>query len=133
MVIAELIRLEESKFGTFGVLKLNKDIFCLTIEPPDNENISNISSIPAQQYICEQIISPKYGETFQVIDVPERTHVLFHAGNIVEHTKGCIILGETVGKLRGKRALLNSGATFRRFMILLKEENKFHLTIREVY
>lgn len=52
MVIAELIRLEESKYGTFAVLKLNKGIFCFSIEPPDNQNISNISSIPAQQYIC---------------------------------------------------------------------------------
>lgn len=133
MVIAELIRLEEGAHGTFSVLKLNKSIFCFAIEPPDNENITNISSIPAQQYICERVKSPRYGKTFQVMDVPERAHVLFHAGNIVDHTKGCIILGQTIGKLKGKRAVLNSGKTFDKFLFILSSENKFHLTIREVY
>ena len=133
MIILELIRLEESKYGTFGILKINKGVFCCTLEPPDNENIVNISSIPAQQYICERIHSNKYGDTFQVMDVPERTSVLFHAGNVVEHTKGCIILGQYFGKLRGDDAVLNSGATFKKFMELISGQTKIHLTIKEEY
>lgn len=135
MVIAEIIRLEESfRFGTFGILKLNKVVFCCTLEPPDQENQSNISSIPAQQYdLCRRIQSPKYGNTFQVMNVPGRTNILFHAGNVKEHTKGCIILGEYFGKLMGKRSVNNSGNTFKRFMQLLQGEHAFHLTVREVY
>lgn len=131
--ILELIRLEESKQGTFGVLKINKEVFCVTLEPSDQENAQNISSIPAQQYDVARIMSPKYGETFQILDVPGRDHVLIHAGNVVEHTKGCIILGQHWGKLRDARAILNSGDTFKAFMDQLQNYNFLHLTIREVF
>ena len=132
--IGEIIRLEENfKYGTFGVMKLNKEVFCVTLEPPDIENTKNISSIPAQQYLCRRIISPKYSECFEIQDIPNRDHVLFHAGNVVEHTKGCVILAEHYGKLQENRAILNSGNTFKKFMKLMEGYNEFHLTIREVY
>ena len=131
--ILELIRLETSSKGTFGVLKINKEIFCNTLEPPDKDNAKNISSIPAQQYDVARIMSPKYGETFQIIDIPDRDQVLFHAGNIVDHTKGCVILGQYIGKLKGDRAVLNSGNTFKEFMELMEGYNILHLTITEVF
>lgn len=133
MFIVELIRLEENHYGTFGVLKINKEVFCCTLEPPDLLNVRNISSIPAQQYICERHRSSKYGNTFKVTNVPGRSSVLIHAGNIVKHTKGCIILGQYFGKLKENRAVLNSGKTFKCFMTMMDGVGKFHLTIREVY
>jgi len=132
--VVELIRLEEHEsFGTFGILRINKHLFCVTLEPPDRENVKNISSIPAQQYICYGHKSPKYGNTFEVKHVPGRDHVLFHAGNVVEHTKGCIILAEHLGKLKGRRAVLNSGSTFKSFMSIMKNIKFFSLTIIEHY
>lgn len=134
MQIVELIRLEENHdHGTFGVLKINKEVFCCTLEPPDRLNTQNVSSIPAQQYICERYRSPKYGNTFKVTNVPGRSSVLIHAGNVVNHTKGCIILGQYFGKLKDLRAVLNSGKTFKCFMEMMDGVDKFHLTIREVY
>jgi len=144
MKIVELIRLEENdKEGTFGILKIDKEVFCCTLEPPDMENQQNISSIPAQQYRVEPYSSDKYKKTFQVMRVPGRTKVLFHAGNTVNHTQGCIILGERFGKLKGatgeQRAVLNSGKTFQSFRDIIKlsfareEIDYFHLTIREVF
>jgi len=132
--VVELIRLEEhDSFGTFGILRINKSVFCVTLEPPDRTNFQNISSIPAQQYICYQYKSSKYGKTFEVKNVPGRSHVLFHAGNMAEHTKGCIILAEHFGKLKGQRAILNSGITFKNFMEIMKGVKFFHLTIFERY
>lgn len=132
--IVEIIRMEESfKYGTFGVMKINKEVFCVTLEPPDIENTKNVSSIPAQQYLCKRIVSPKYGECFEIQDVPDRTVVLFHPGNIVDHTEGCIITAEHYGKLHGNRAVLNSGNTFKKFMARLDGYNEFHLTISELY
>ena len=132
--IVELIRLEEdAQFGTFGVLKINKQVFCVTLEPPDKENATSISSIPAQQYHCERYKSPKYGNTFKVMGVPSRKHVLFHGGNVVKHTKGCILLAQYFGKLKSNRAVLNSGNTFKAFLKVMQGWDKFHLTIREVY
>ena len=132
MNIVELIRLEESEHGTFGVLRINKQVFCCTLEPPDRENEVSRSSIPAQQYLCKPVESPTHGGTFEVTKVPGRTHVLFHAGNVVKHTEGCILLGEHFGKLAGDRALLNSGKTFKNFLNEIGRR-PCHLTIYERY
>lgn len=132
--VIELIRLEENfEYGTFGVLKINKAVFCVTLEPPDLENARNRSSIPAQQYALERILSPKYGETFHLCDVPGRDHVLLHAGNRVLDTEGCVVLAQHYGKLMGDRAVLNSGATFRKFMRRMAGHDAAHLTIYEYF
>lgn len=132
--IIEIIRLEENfRYGTFGVMKINKEVFCVTLEPRDEENVQSISSIPAQQYLCKRIISPKYSECFEIQNVPGRTHILIHAGNVVEHTEGCVIVAEHYGKLQENRAVLNSGNTYKKFMALLEGHDELHLTLKEVY
>jgi len=128
-----LLRVEESEQGTFGNLLICSQVFCVTLEPPDELNKRNISSIPAQQYLCKRIISPKFGETFEIVNVPNRDHVLFHAGNVVKHTEGCVILGQYFGKLQGDRAVLNLGTTFKEFMEIMKDVSMFQLTVKECY
>lgn len=132
--IIEIIRLEENfDYGTFGVLRINKEVFCVTLEPPDVFNQQNRSSIPAQQYICSRYASERHGETFAVENVPGRYAVLFHSGNTQKNTIGCILLGQYFGKLKDDRAILNSGQTFKRFMDLMAGYDRFHLTIKEAY
>lgn len=132
--IIEIIRVEENQeHGTFGVLRIQKEVFCVTLEPADRLNATGISSIPAQQYTIRRHQSPRFGETFQVMDVPGREAVLFHAGNVAGHTQGCIILGQYFGKLKEDRAVLNSGATFAFFMAALAGYDEAHLTIKEDY
>lgn len=135
--IVELIRLETSQEGTFGVLRIQKQIFCNTLEPPDRQNAPDISSIPAGAYVCHRVESDHFGETFEVIDVFGRSLIRFHPGNWVYQTEGCILLGESTGKLRGRkgesRAILNSGSTFRAFMDLMFQDEWFRLTIVEYY
>jgi len=131
---ARIVRLQEHEcYGTLGVLTINDSIFCATLEPPDRENAVNRSSIPAQQYTCQRYTSRRYGETFQVMNVPSRSYVLFHAGNTVDHTKGCILLGQYWGKLKGVQAVLNSGRTFDGFMTSMQGIDKFQLTVVEYY
>ena len=132
--ILEIIRLEESFIhGTFGVLKINKEFFCCCLEPPDKLNKAFQSSIPAQQYTCLRYDSPKFGETFQIMNVPGRTNVLFHPGNSVKDTAGCPILGQYKAKLMGNRGIMNSGNTFHQFMAVLDGYDKAHLTIKECF
>lgn len=135
MKIVELIRLETSKdYGTLGVLKINKKVFCCTLEPSDEENKSNISSIPTGQYTCDRYNSKTYGETFKVTNVTDRSYILFHKGNVKGNTKGCILLGKYFGKLSSaERAVLNSGYTFDKFMKIFDDDFCFHLTISESY
>lgn len=105
----------------------------MTLEPEDRLNKPSISSIPTGQYICARDNSPRFGETFIVLDVPDRCGIFLHPLNIVDETEGCIGLGEHVGKLRGRRAILNSGKTFKKFMQEMIGEDRFHLTIKEEY
>lgn len=130
----ELIRLEENEiFGTFGVLKIQGEVFCVTLEPPDKNNAQGVSSIPAQEYLIERYSSKRFGETFQVMNVPGRDAVLFHAGNVVADTHGCILLAQYFGKLKENRAVLNSGATFKAFMDLMAGYASANLTIKEAF
>lgn len=128
----EIIRLEDNfDYGVFGVLMINGEIFCVTLEPYEWQNQKSISCIPAGQYECVRIVSPKFGTTYEIINVPNRSDILFHAGNVLQDTEGCIIVAEKFGKLRENRAVLNSGSTFTGFLNLMHPYEKFKLTIKE--
>lgn len=127
----ELIRLEKGISGTFGVLRMDGQVFCVTLEPPDRNNEPDVSCIPSGNYACHRVESPRFGTTFAVTDVPERDHILFHSGNIAGDTHGCVLLGREFGLLRGDRAVLNSGRTFARFMKRCHGTKAFQLTIEE--
>lgn len=131
-LMLEIIRIEEGKDGTFGVLKLNGECFCVTLELPYKCNQRNISSIPRGDYFCIPVVSPKFGATYQVLNVPYRSSILVHTGNTVEDTEGCILVGAAYGFL-GRRAITSSRATFDKLMIALKNEPMVKLKIRECY
>ena len=58
---------------------------------------------------------------------------MFHSGNTEYHTEGCVLLGQYPGKLGENRAVLNSGATFKRFMERMKNHEEFDLEIVDLY
>lgn len=133
MLSVELVRLENSyTYGAFGVVKINKGIFCCSLEEDSFGNLRNISCIPTGQYICERINSPKHGETYLVKNVPGRSGILFHPGNTIDDTEGCILLGSHWEKFNGSRMVLNSGKTFKKFMETAKG-NRFVLTVSECF
>lgn len=136
MNIIEMIRVEESEQGTLSIIRVNKVVLGVTLEPSDHLNKANISSIPTGQYDVMPYSSAKYPHVYQVMDVPGRTKILMHKGNTRAHTLGCIILGAKAGYLRGdrkQRAVLNSGETFMRLEAILGWKEKAHLTITENY
>jgi hypothetical protein len=53
---------------------------------------------------------------YQVCDVPDRSHILIHAGNTNEDTHGCILLGLMYGTLGTETAVISSRAAFANFM-----------------
>jgi hypothetical protein len=119
---AKIIRVERSIEGIFGVLKLEYRCFCVTIE---NEELS----IPDGEYVCYRYQSPKNGEVWELQDVPGRTHIQIHPANEAYQLLGCIAVGQYFDKLRGNRAILNSGNTFEQFMKVTKQANRLDLTI----
>ena len=130
--MVELMRVEQGDDGTFGVLRLDGEAYCVTLEPPDKGNAQNISCIPEGVYECRRTVSPRFGETFEVIDVPQRTSILFHAGNVVRDTRGCVLLGRHYGRVRGDRGVLSSGRTFSDFMARCEGVEEFPISISNV-
>ena len=99
----------------FGVLITDDGVFS-TLELPWRDNERNRSCIPPGEYSCqymEQSSSGKYRGCFHVKNVPGRSEILIHNGNLPEHTKGCIIIGKRVGYLTGIPAVLNSVSALR--------------------
>lgn len=128
----EIVRLETSNHGTFGTIKVDKKIVAVTLEPPENFNQKNISCIPVSQYKCSPYRSSRYGQTFIIESVPGRSGILFHAGNYVHDTDGCILVGNHIVTNQKGRCLVNSRDALTRLLVTVGPE-AFHLTVHRCY
>lgn len=135
-----LVRTTYTDKGTFGVLLMDGIPFAVTLENPWKENEPNISCIPADFYTARRCRSsaeygygdsPKYGNTFVVEEVPGRSKILFHWGNLEKHTEGCILVGSYFGTLGGEPAVLNSKRAFNIMMNKLKNKDSFAFDIQD--
>ncbi len=81
--------------GTLGVIKFDTQTF-YTVERPWMNNIVMESCIPEGLYDMGWRESPRFGETWHVKDVPNRTHILIHVANYPHDVHGCIGLGTTL-------------------------------------
>jgi len=131
MLRIKMTRVYQGSEGTFGVIHDPDGIpFALTAERPWKNNERSESCIPSDVYICKRINSPTFGNTFEVTNVPNRTHILFHKGNVpIDDSKGCILIGEQFEPLSGKMAVLSSKKGYGEFMKLLEGEGEFELVI----
>jgi hypothetical protein len=124
----KLTRLKTSEHGTFGKIQLSSGKILSTLELPWKDNQRQISCIPAAIYQCDIVNSPKFGRVYQVKNVPNRSHILIHAGNWTKDTLGCILVGmsNNDSQLFGSRKALN---------LLMNELNgqSFKLEIIEIY
>jgi hypothetical protein len=92
----ELKRIDCDEAGIFGLLIHKKKIVCVTLELPWKNNEKNISCIPSGIYLFEPIKSPQFGNVYEILEVPNRSHILFHAGNTIKNTKGCVLTGSSM-------------------------------------
>lgn len=136
MTMLVLKRIAANKEATTGVLLKDGVPICLTLENPWLENRVRVSCIPGgTQYTCTKVDSPKFGKTWEVTSVRNRTHILFHKGNTAEDTLGCIVLGSYYGELYNREkdiynlAVLNSKRAFNYFMKLMNGYDDFTLRI----
>lgn len=125
----DLIRIVSNDKGTIGILVINNELFCNTLELPWKNNERQISCIPAGTYTCKRWYSPSFGWTYLVLDVPNRSYIEFHTGNTIKDTKGCILLGK-YSYTKGTYPLVISGITFNNFILIMEEEPYFLLTIK---
>jgi len=90
--------IEITRFALFGDRTLGRlkidDLELWTIERPWLNNVPFKSCIPTGQYKVKRTNSPRFGpDTWQVQDVPDRTHILFHVANTSADVVGCIGCG----------------------------------------
>ena len=125
-----LLKRHSTELANFGFLIGPKNIpFAVTLELPWRDNQQRISAIPMGVYTCRRVQSPAFGNTFQVMDVPGRSHVLFHGGNTVADTKGCILVGHDFGLVHGKVGIVQSQKGFGEFLKLQHGVDMFTLHI----
>ena len=124
-----LTRHDMSSEGTFGEIfdPAGKLIAC-TCERPDNGN-QKMGCIPVGEYEVRPFASPSKGHVFLVHDVPKRNMIEIHAGNTIDDTEGCILVGSNFGVVHGKKGIVNSRATLE--TMLEKYPDGFTLEIVE--
>lgn len=129
-----LTRFAYTPDGTFG--RLGRFI---TVEEEWQNNAPDISCIPCAVYVCQRVQSPKFGNTFEIMDVPDRTHILIHPLNTEEGSRGCVGLGLRLGVLRvkdedshqmvHKLAALSSRKAFNAWLATMQGIDRFRLHV----
>lgn len=136
-----LKRVAQTNNGIFGVLLFNGVPFALTLERPWLNNAARVSCIPKGTYdicLCSKspdygyAPSPKFGDVYQVRNVPGRAKVLMHSGNTIDDTEGCILIGECFAPINGRPGIALSKDALKEFMTKAGGANQV-LTIEEVW
>ena len=82
-----------------GTLYVNGSKICKTLELPFLDNTTNISAVPCGLYdltVRGGDKSRKFPYVhLQIMEVPNRSHILFHIGNTKKDTHGCVLTGMT--------------------------------------
>ena len=123
-----LERFSYSPFGTFGTLTYGGKSL-VTVEKPADGNKPYVSCIPPGVYTCKRYKSERFPNTFQIMGVPGRTHILFHVGNTSKDVEGCIALGQYLDDEGW--GIKNSRFAFREFMDDMQGRDCFELQITE--
>lgn len=124
-----LPRIAQSEHGTFGAL-VREDLvpFALTLELPWRGNETDVSCIPPGMYCCEPFLSPVRGKVFKLVNVPGRTDVELHSGNVMANSRGCILVGEAFEPIKGQDGIAYSRDAYAELLTLTNWQ-PFELTI----
>ena len=96
--------------GTNGKIQCEGKVICNTIELPWKKNEKRVSCIPKGKYFIRKRYSQKFKWHLEVVDVKNRSFILFHpANNALKELNGCIA---PVTKLSGPGLGLMSRKAF---------------------
>lgn len=122
----KLLRNPSTADGTFGELKDDRGYrLAYTLEPA-------IPVIPLGVYACvrgtHQLKDGPPFQTFEITGIPGHSGLLFHSGNTIKDTEGCVLLGTSV---MGK-TLIESRKAFAFFMDQMRlNVDGFNLSVEE--
>lgn len=108
---------------TFGLL-FDDEISLVTLERPWLNNRVNVSCIPEGVYYVNRDKEGRF-KYYEVSEVEGRSGIEFHAGNFVEHSMGCILVGERFND----QGIANSNNAINELLSYIGDSN-FLLNIR---
>jgi hypothetical protein len=109
MNVITIRRLFPTPTGITGVISVDGEPICWSLEPPWRMNARNDSCIIPGAYLYKHYVSPKFERTcLQLHEVYGRDYVAVHPGNVRDDTKACILPGMYLGSLAGKHAVMRS-------------------------
>ena len=115
--------------ATLGKLTVKDHVFWIA-ERPWRGNKKEVSCIPNGVYTCKAYSSKRFGETFEVTEVPDRTYILFHVGNFPEKdSHGCLLVGSSL--MANAPAVASSKKAMTKFREILKDVESFELHIKD--
>lgn len=104
-----------------GRVYINGEYFCFSIEDATRTTkIKGETCIPLGVYPLATRFSPRFSKEYKhdmiwVQNVPGFEFILIHWGNTISDTEGCLIIGDKIGVVKQKDAVLNSRATYLKF------------------
>ena len=100
-----------------------------TLERPWIFNERKVSCIPTGTYLVKRHNSPKFGQCLKVQDVKGRSDILFHSGNVVNDTLGCILVGLSAGTVDDSNTAMiyNSRKAMAVLLALIDKEIVLHI------
>ena len=106
----KLVRNPSTEQCTIGVLSINGEFFCDTLEDVVREvKIPGETAIPAGRYKIEITESARFKRKLPILlDVPGFTGIRIHPGNTDADTEGCVL----VGQWQKGDSIINSRVTF---------------------
>lgn len=116
--------------GVFGRMMIEgQQLF--TVERPWLQNQPSVSCIPSGDYYCAPKRYNRGGyDAIELLDVPRRTHILFHKGNTLHDLAGCIAPGTDLSFINGVWAVKNSAVAFGMLMDAFGDR-EFRLRIQQ--
>jgi hypothetical protein len=94
MLLTRYAYLNDKTLGRLELKGIDNAAEFWTIENPWQDNEPDVSCIPEGSYAMERYQSPSHGaNTWQLVDVPNRTYIQLHVANYASDVLGCIGLG----------------------------------------
>ena len=127
----ELVRVAMAPEGCFGALLHVGIPFATTLERTyDDPDGTQRVKIPAGVWTCKRTLYVRGGyETYEVMDVPGHSRLLFHRGNVENDSEGCILVGH--GYAPGWPGITGSRQAFAAFMGRSRDRPTFSLAVRQ--
>jgi hypothetical protein len=137
-MIVEVLRIGLATMGPqFGIIRVNGFFCCLSFERPWLDNAHNVSSIPVGEYKCKRVTNrvTHGGMAIPVtyeVQIETRSGILFHVGNSLRDTDGCILVGLGTEFTGAWPIITNSAQGFHRFLERTRDEDEIDLDIKVV-